>query len=74
LFFSFSVLFQLFTLPVEFNASSRALKMMDQYGILSMDENDSARKVLTAAAMTYVAAAAMSLGQLVRMLLLSRRR
>ncbi len=74
LFFSFSVLFQFITLPVEFNASSRALAMMDAHGILADDENKHAKKVLNAAAMTYVAAAAMALGQLVRMILLSKRR
>ncbi|MDH8676678.1 zinc metallopeptidase [Fusibacter bizertensis] len=73
IFFSFSVVFQLVTLPVEFNASSRAINMMESYGILSSDENTDARKVLRAAAMTYVAAAAMAIGQLVRMLLLNRR-
>lgn len=72
LFFSFSVIFQLLTLPVEFNASSRAITMMEQFGILSTEENGDARKVLRAAAMTYVAAAAMAVGQLIRMLLLRR--
>jgi Zn-dependent membrane protease YugP len=74
IFFSFSVLFQLITLPVEFNASSRALKIMDESGILAMEENVHAKKVLNAAAMTYVAAAAMAIGQLVRMILLNRGR
>lgn len=74
LFFSFSVFFQLVTLPVEFNASSRAIKMMDAYGILGDDENVGAKKVLNAAAMTYVAAAAMALAQLFRMIMMSRRR
>lgn len=74
IFFSFSVVFQLVTLPVEFNASSRAIQMMGDYDILSDDENSKARKVLNAAAMTYVAAAAMAVGQLVRMLLLNRGR
>ncbi len=73
LFFSFSVVFQIITLPVEFNASSKAIRMMDEYGILSEEENSSAKKVLNAAAMTYVAAAAMAIGQLVRMLLFNRR-
>jgi hypothetical protein len=73
LFFSFSVVFQILTLPVEFNASSKAIRMMDEYGILSEEENSSAKKVLNAAAMTYVAAAAMAVGQLIRMLLLNRR-
>ncbi|MDK2867795.1 MAG: uncharacterized protein PWP51_1986 [Clostridiales bacterium] len=74
LFFAFSVLFQLVTLPVEFNASARALENMETYGILMDEENEHAKKVLRAAAMTYVAAAAMAVGQLVRMLLLSNRR
>ncbi len=73
LFFSFSVVFQIITLPVEFNASSKAIRMMDEYGILSEEENSSAKKVLNAAAMTYVAAAAMAIGQLIRMLLFNRR-
>jgi len=72
LFFSFSVIFQLLTLPVEFNASNRAIHMMEEYGILSTEENSSAKKVLRAAAMTYVAAAAMAVGQLIRMLMMSR--
>lgn len=74
IFFSFSVVFQLVTLPVEFNASSRAIQMMGAFDILSNDENTLAKKVLNAAAMTYVAAAAMAVGQLVRMLLLNRGR
>lgn len=72
LFFSFSVVFQLVTLPVEFNASSRAIRLMDEYGVLSSEENADAKKVLNAAAMTYVAAAAMAIGQLIRMILISR--
>ena len=72
LFFSFSVVFQIITLPVEFNASSKAIRMMDEYGILSEEENSGAKKVLNAAAMTYVAAAAMAVGQLIRMLILRR--
>lgn len=74
LFFTFSVLFQLVTLPVEFNASARALDNMEAYGILYDDENAKAKKVLNAAAMTYVAAAAMAVGQLIRLLLLNNRR
>lgn len=58
------VLFSIVTLPVEFNASSRALKNLIAYNILSPEENDMARKVLGAAAMTYVASALASLGQL----------
>ncbi len=72
LFFSFSVVFQLVTLPVEFNASSRAIHLMEEYGVLSSEENADAKKVLNAAAMTYVAAAAMAIGQLIRMILISR--
>ncbi|MBE0450050.1 MAG: zinc metallopeptidase [Clostridia bacterium] len=73
LFFTFSVAFQLITLPVEFNASSRALRMMDEYGFLADEENKHAKKVLNAAAMTYVAAAAIAIGQLLRMLLIRGR-
>ena len=69
--FSLAVLFQLVTLPVEFNASSRALKMLQSTGILGMDETKGARKVLTAAAMTYVAALAASILQLLRLLILA---
>lgn len=68
--FSLSVLFQLVTLPVEFNASSRAVAKIDQYGLLSAEENDGCKKVLRAAAMTYVAAAASSILQLLRLILL----
>ena len=69
--FSLAVLFQLVTLPVEFNASSRALKMLQSTGILGMDETKGARKVLTAAAMTSVAALAASILQLLRLLILA---
>ena len=69
--FSLAVLFQLVTLPVEFNASSRALKMLESTGILSHEENKGAKKVLTAAALTYVAALASSILQLLRLLILS---
>ena len=72
--FSLIVLFQFVTLPVEFNASSRALKTLDAYHILEQDELTSARKVLTAAAMTYVASLGSSILQLVRLLGLVRRR
>ena len=64
------VLFQLVTLPVEFNASSRALKMLSSMGILHGEENDAAKKVLSAAALTYVAGAAASILQLLRLILL----
>lgn len=68
--FSLAVLFQIVTLPVEFNASNRAMVMMERYGILSGDELRTTRKVLSAAAMTYVAAAASSVLQLLRLVLL----
>lgn len=71
--FCLALLFQLVTLPVEFNASSRALKILEEQGILENRELDGGRKVLRAAAMTYVAAVASSLLQLLRLLLLSRR-
>lgn len=68
--FSLAVLFQIVTLPVEFNASNRAMTMMERYGILSGEELRSTRKVLSAAAMTYVAAAASSILQLMRLVIL----
>lgn len=68
--FSFVTLFQLLTLPVEFNASSRALQAIDQWNILSTEEYQGAKKVLTAAALTYVAALLTSLMQLLRLVLL----
>ena len=68
--FAAVVVFQLVTLPVEFNASSRALKILGNSHILYDDEISGARKVLTAAALTYVAAAASSILQLLRLLLL----
>ena len=69
--FSLAVLFQLVTLPVEINASSRALKMLESTGILGTDEKKGARKVLTAAALTYVAALAASILQLLRLIILA---
>lgn len=71
LFFTFAVLFQIVTLPVEFNASSRALQALPATGILSDTEVQGARKVLSAAALTYVAAAAMAVVQLLYFLLRS---
>ena len=68
--FALAVLFQLVTLPVEFNASSRALLKAEQYGLLTTEENAGGKKVLRAAAMTYVAAAASSILQLLRLVLL----
>jgi hypothetical protein len=64
------VLFQLITLPVEFNASSRAVRLVDQLGILSGQEVSQTKSVLGAAAMTYVAAAAASVLQLLRLVIL----
>lgn len=72
--FSFAVLFQIVTLPVEFNASGRALKMLNECGIMNSDEIDDCKHVLGAAALTYVAAAAASVLQLLRLLLLSGNR
>ena len=72
--FSLTVLFQLVTLPVEFNASSRALQILGDSHILYDDELSSARKVLKAAALTYVAGAAASILQLLRLILLFGRR
>lgn len=68
--FALSVLFQLVTLPVEFNASARAVEKVEQYGLLTSQENVGCKKVLSAAAMTYVAAAAASALQLLRLFLL----
>lgn len=70
LFFSFAVLFQLVTLPVEFNASRRALHILGEQGILSDSELPYTRKVLKAAALTYVASAAAAILQLLRLVLL----
>ena len=70
--FSLAVLFQLVTLPVEVNASRRALKLLEGTGLLRPDEMSGARKVLTAAAMTYVAALLSSVLQLVRLIIISR--
>ncbi len=68
--FSLAVLFQIVTLPVEFNASSRALQLLESNGILYQNEVSMTRKVLSAAALTYVAAAASAVLQLVRLILL----
>ena len=72
--FALSVVFQLVTLPVEFNASRRAMQAIESTGLLTDDEQRGARKTLTAAAMTYVAALAVSLAQLLRLILLFGRR
>ena len=68
--FVLALLFQLVTLPVEFNASGRAVEKVDQYGLLTAEERRGCKKVLTAAALTYVAAAASSALQLLRLVLL----
>lgn len=68
--FSASVLFSLVTLPVEFDASHRAIKILDQSGILSTREVGQAKKVLGAAALTYVASAAAMILQLLRLILI----
>jgi hypothetical protein len=74
LFFTAAVFFQLVTLPVEFNASRRALKTLESGGMLDADELKGAKKVLSAAALTYVAALAVSLAQLLRLILIARGR
>ena len=68
--FSFAVIFQLVTLPVEFNASSRALALLEEQGILSQQELPYTKKVLGAAALTYVASAASAILQLLRIIIL----
>ncbi len=72
--FSAVVLFQLVTLPVEFNASHRARKSLVECRVLGEDELSGTKKVLRAAAMTYVAGLAVSLAQLLRLILISRNR
>lgn len=72
--FSAAVLFTLVTLPVEFDASRRALHLLNSRGILVSGEVDGARKVLRAAGLTYVAAALMAIVQLARLVLISRNR
>lgn len=68
-FFSFTALFQFITLPVEFNASHRAIDVIESNGLLTFEEKLGAQKVLKMAAMTYVAALAVSLAQLLRLVL-----
>ena len=70
LLFTVVVLFQLITLPVEFNASKRAMIALEQDQILEINEQREARKVLNAAALTYVASAAAAILQLLRLLML----
>ena len=68
--FGLSLVFQLVTLPVEFNASRRAMETIDSAGLLTQDEQIGAKRTLRAAAMTYVAATAVALSQLLRLILL----
>ena len=68
--FSLSLIFQLVTLPVEFNASRRAIRTIEDTGLLTEEEQQGAKKTLKAAAMTYVAATAVALAQLLRLLIL----
>lgn len=72
--FGLSFVFQMVTLPVEFNASRRAMKAIEEGGILTLEEQKGAKKTLTAAAMTYVAATATALAQLLRLILIYGRR
>lgn len=74
LFFAFTLLFQLVTLPVELDASSRAIALLENGGYITQDEVGPAKQVLNAAALTYMAAAAMALSQLIRLLVLRDRR
>ena len=67
--FAFVVLFQLVTLPIEFNASSRAIKVIDETGLLDAEEQRGAKKMLAAAAMTYVASLLVSIMSLLRLIL-----
>ena len=74
LFFTFAVFFQLVTLPVEFNASSRAMNLLQAENVLAGGEVKGARSVLSAAALTYVAAALVAVLQLVRLIMITQRR
>ena len=73
LMFAGSLLFQLFTLPVEFNASRRAKDQLEEMGFTTQEDRDGAHKVLRAAAMTYVAGAATAMGKLLVILLFAGR-
>lgn len=74
LLYSAAVLFQIVTLPVELNASSRALKLLDNNGFITKDEYGPSQKVLKAAALTYVAAMATAIAQLLRLIAIRNRR
>lgn len=67
-------LFHLVTLPVEFNASSRAIRMLDEYGLLYDDDVDGIKKVLSAAALTYVAATLAAIMTIIRLIVIRNRR
>ena len=69
-----TLLFELVTLPVEFNASSRALKQLEGFNMFAQEEVSGSKKMLTAAALTYVAALVTTLINLLRLVLLARRR
>ena len=71
--FSASVLFQIITLPVELNASSRAINLLGEMGILTREEIPQGKRMLNAAALTYIAAAAAAVSQLIRLLILRER-
>ena len=72
--FAFAVFFSLITLPVEFDASNRAIKILDKGGFLDSEEIDGAKKVLKAAALTYVAASVISVLSIIRLILIANRR
>ena len=72
--FTFVVAFQLITLPVEFNASKRALRKIEEYNLVDNEEHRGAKKMLTAAAMTYVASVASAVLQILRLVLIARDR
>lgn len=74
LLFTAAVLFQVITLPVEFNASSRAMRLLDEGGFIVGDEYNHSKKILRAAALTYVAAMATAVSQLIRLLLIRGQR
>ena len=74
IFFAFAVIFQLVTLPVEFNASKRAIAVIGEVDLLNEEEKKGAKNVLSAAAMTYVAALAVSVANLLRLILSMNRR
>ena len=74
IFFMGALLFQIVTLPVEFDASARALRLLESTGMMAQDEVSGSRKVLKAAALTYVAAVAASILQLLRLIALANRR